>query len=39
MKNIRFILACIVGGIAFLTLLILNHFEFGRRFNAWALKI
>jgi uncharacterized membrane protein len=39
MKNIRFISACLVGGIVFLLVLVLNRFEWGRRLNGWALKI
>ena len=39
MKKIRFISACIIGAIAFLTVLVLNRFKWGRRFNEWALKI
>lgn len=39
MEKFKFISACIVGGIAILIVLVLNRFKWGRRFNAWALKI
>ena len=39
MKKIKFISACIAGSIAFLIVLVLNRFEWGRRLNGWALKI
>jgi hypothetical protein len=39
MEKFKFISACIVGGIAFLIVLVLNRFEWGRRLNEWALKI
>lgn len=39
MKKIKFILACIVGSMAILTVLVLNNFEWGRKLNGWALKI
>ena len=39
MKKIKFISACIVGGIGVLIVLVLNRFEWGRRLNGWALKI
>ena len=39
MKKIKFILACIVGGIGVLVVLVLNRFEWGRKLNGWALKI
>jgi hypothetical protein len=39
MKKIKFISACVAGSIAFLIVLILNRFEWGRRLNEWALKI
>jgi hypothetical protein len=39
MKKIKFITACMVGCIAFLIVLILNRFEWGRKLNGWAFKI
>jgi hypothetical protein len=39
MKKIKFISACIVGGIGVLIVLVLNNFKWGRRLNGWALKI
>jgi hypothetical protein len=39
MEKIKFISACITGSIALLIVLVLNRFEWGRRFNEWALKI
>ena len=39
MEKLNFILACIVGSIAILIVLILNRFEWGRRLNSWVLNI
>ena len=39
MKSLRLISACIVAGVVFLVVLVLNRFEWGRRLNGWALKI
>lgn len=39
MEKVKFISACIVGSIAILMILVLNRFEWGRRFNSWALNI
>ncbi len=39
MKKIKFISACVVGGIGVLIVLVLNNFKWGRKLNGWALKI